>query len=353
MTTLRSKFLLPALLCSLLLPLFAAPAGEAKRVLNIYTWEDYFDPEAVRLFEEKHDCRVEFDYYDSNETMFESLHGNDGYDLITPPPNVAVQLNDDGWLLPLDHALLPNRKYLDRSSPSMSHDPDMKFSVPYTFTVTGVGYNKQMVPPDALGSWAIFADKRFHKRMAMLNDMRETIGAGLKFLGHSLNSVAPAEVAAAGKVVEGWKGNLTMFDVDHAREGLRSGTLAAIQAYNGDIAMISSGRDDDDIAFFVPKEGSALNADVFVIPSDTTDADLAYAFINHFLDPEMAAKNMESIHYYMPNPEALSRLGAELREHGAFNIPRDIIDKCEVVRNLDSAKRTLYDQAWSKVLLAE
>lgn len=327
-----------------------ASAAEADRVLHIYTWADYFDPATVRMFEEKHGCRVEFDYYDSNDTMYSVLSDSGGYDVMTPASNTAASLFEKGVLLRLDHSLLPNLAFLDADTPGLLQDPEMLYSVPYTITVTGVGYNRKLVPADAAGGWDVFGRSDLAGRMTMLNDMRETLGAGLKFLGYDINSVNPEEVREAGRLILGWKRNLAMFDVDQARAGLRDGTYAAVQTYNGDVAALISR--NPDIGFLVPKEGSALNSDDFVVAIDTEVPDLAHAFINHYLDPEVAALNMASIYYFMPNPAALKKLPPELRDNPAFAITDDVIARCEMIRNLGGA-REHYDEAWEKVLLEE
>ena len=338
------RLLIPAVM------LFAAlgvPAAAGERILHVYTWDSYFDQEAIRRFEERNGCSVEFNYYDSNETMHQTLRAGGGYDVITPPPNTAAALYAEGLLRRLDHARLPNLEHLERGTPVLGQDPMLMYSVPYTVTVTGVGYNRELVAADATGSWAIFADARYRGKMTLLNDMREALGAGLKYLGYGINSVDPEEVRAAGDVVEAWKVNIAAFEVDAAQKGLRDGKFLAIQAYNGDIALIID--EHPEIGFFVPAEGSALNADCFVIGSDSEDADLAHAFINHFLDPEIAAMNMESTYYYMPNTGAIEKISPRLRNNPAFDIPADIVAKCELILNL-GAKHSLYDAAWEEVL---
>ncbi len=330
-------------------PTASGAAGETERVLYVFTWHDYFSGDLIREFEEKHDCRVEFDYYDSNETMFEALSsGGGGYDILTPAGNITPILFEKGLLRKLDHKLLPNLQYLDHGSTAASEDPGNVYSVPYTVTVTGVGYNKKIVPDDALGSWNIFADGRLTKRMAMLNDMREVLGAGLKELGKSLNSTNRDDLRAAGDLVVRWKRNLAMFDVDLAKEGLRTGKLVAIQAYNGDIAELMI--DNPNIGFFVPSEGSAFNSDNLVVAADSASPELAHAFIDFFLEPGVAARNMEAILYYMPNAEAHKRLPPDFLSTLAFDIPDEVKKRCEVIRHLGDSM-PLYDAAWSDVLL--
>ena len=344
--------ILPALLIlAVLVPLRHNVSASEPAVLYVYTWEGYFSPVAISDFEKKYGCRVEFDHYDSNEIMFEKMRaGNAGYDIITPSSPVAASLNHGGYLLGLDHSLLSNLKNIDVDTIASVQDRENTYSVPYTVAITGIGYDKTQVPADALGSWNILADERLTGRVTMINDMREALGAALRHLGYSVNSVDPSEIDAATRVLRGWKKNLAMFSVDQAKIGLRDGQYAAIQAYNGDVALVME--ENPDIEFFVPREGAPLNSDLLVIGADTAAPRLAHAFINHFLDPDVAAINMKHIRYTMPNIPAREKMDAEWQNNSAFNIPPETLSASEVILNIGS-HRSLYDKAWEETLIGE
>ena len=342
------KFALPFFFCLALLARADASAGD--RILSVYTWENYFSPRAIALFEMEFTCQVEFYNYDSNDTMLQHLSEGGGYDIMTPPGEGSLQLYEQGMLMKLDHALLPNLKNVSGHSTSHTHDKDMEFSVPYTVTVTGVAYNKTMVPKESVGSWKIFGDTRLAGKLTMLNDLRETLGAALCSLGFSVNTTNPAEIRDATRLLSKWKENLAMFSVDDAREGLRRGKFAAIQTYNGEFTLAANFNKDLD--FYVPEEGSLLNSDQFVIGADAEYPDLAHAFINFFLRPDIAAINMEDIYYYMPNGPALEKVANRLKTNPAFNVPREVMEKCQVIRGLGD-ERSLYDNAWEQVLFNE
>jgi spermidine/putrescine transport system substrate-binding protein len=327
-----------------------AGAGE-KGELHIYTWSDYFDQGVIEKFEEQYSCRIAIDYFDSNEAMYAKLKVGGGvYDIITPSSYMSAIMWRQGLVMDLDTRFIPNIENIDKNFLSLTEDPKMIYSVPYTRTVTGVGYNSVAVPKTALGSWGIFANRDFASRMTMLNDMRETIGAGLKFLGYSLNSVNPAEIVAASETVIGWKRNLAKFDVDDAKIGLGSGEFLITHAYNGDVALIME--ENPDVGFFVPKEGTSIASDDFVILANSPSIRLAHSFINYMLDSDVALANMEGIRYFMPNPKAVERLDPDLRDNPAFKVDDQVIAKCEVIRDLEQ-HNALYIQAWDRIKAAE
>ncbi|MDR0362199.1 MAG: spermidine/putrescine ABC transporter substrate-binding protein [Planctomycetota bacterium] len=342
----KKAALLAALCCCSVIGSYSASAGE-ESVLHVYTWSDYFDPDVIADFEDEFACRVSIDYFDSNEAMYAKIKaGAGGYDLITPSSYMSAVMNKQGMLSPVDHSLIPNIDNMDRTYTAMTEDPDMSYSVPYTRTVSGVGYNRKRLGEVEDESWAIFARTDLSRRMTMLNDVRETIGAALKYLGYSLNTTNENELAEAGELLRQWKRNLAKFEVDEAKIGLGSGEFHVIHGYNGDVALIME--ENDDIDFFVPGEGASIASDDFVILNGAGNPGLAHEFINYILDPEIALRNMEGIFYYMPNPAAVAMLDPELSESPAFAVSDEVLARCEVIRDLGE-DNALYVRIWDMV----
>lgn len=337
-----------AMLLTLLALCLPLAAGESPRQLHVYTWADYFDSGVINDFQKQYDCDVVLDYFDSNELLLKAMEmAPDGYDVLTPSSYMCAILHRRGLLRDLDLSLLPNARHLDDDAITTADDPEFRYSIPYTRTVTGIGYNAKEVHAGALGSWDIFDKTAYSGRMALLTDMRECLGAALKMLGHSLNSTDPDELAAAGEVVRDWKRVVALFDVEEGKAGLIDGRFVIAQNYNGD--MMQAMADNPDLGFFVPKEGSSVTIDDFVISSGTAIPDLAHAFINHMLDPEMARRNMESVFYYMPNAAALERLDPWLRDHPAFAVPEEVLERCEVIREVGQFNAR-YEKVWNRIV---
>src|SRR6188768_3769382 len=163
-------------------PAFAADT------LHVYTWADYVNPDLVKRFGKEHGCKVVIDTFDSNEAMFAKLKaGATGYDLVFPTSYMVKVMNDQGMLLPLDHALLKNAKNVDPEVLAKVYDKKMEHSVPYTLGYAVFAYRKDKVK-NVEASWSVFARGDLKKRMTIFDDMHETLGAALKSLGYSLNS---------------------------------------------------------------------------------------------------------------------------------------------------------------------
>lgn len=340
------RMLKKVVLCVAFIVVVAAIArGGERSILRIYCWSEYFSEAVLADFEDKYKCLVAIDNFDSNEAMLENVRAGGNYDLITPSSYMMAEMRDLRMLRRLDRSLLPNLAHIDPQHLRLTEDPGMEFSVPYTRTVTGVGYNRETlgaVEP----SWRIFNDARVAGRATMLADMRECLGAALKASGYSINSTNEDEIVRAGELLLEWKGNLARLEVDEGNIGLGSGDFLAVQAYNGDVMVLME--ENEGINFFVPDEGSSISSDDFVIPAASANAELAHAFVNHLLDPENAARNMEDILYYMPVPQAVSRLPERIRDHPAFAVSGETLERCEVIRSVGGAM-ALYERVWREV----
>jgi spermidine/putrescine transport system substrate-binding protein len=342
-----ATFLLAAALAA---AVFLAPGcgsgRQADPVLHVYTWSDYIKPELVSRFEAENRCRVVFDTFDSNEAMYAKLKaGASGYDVITPTSYMVSLMRSQGMLRPLDPALLPNRVHVDPDYLRIAIDRDMAYSVPYMLTNTGIAYLKSKVA-DFQPTWGMFNRADLKGRMVMLNDMRETIGAGLKFLGYSLNSTDPGELAKARDVILGWKANLAKFENEQYKNGVASGEFLVVQGYSGDILQVQA--ENNDIAFAVPREGGAISCDDLVIAASAREVRLAHAFINFLHDPAVAAENTGFTQFLCPNRDSYPLLDRAIRENPGIFLAPEIKAKCEVLADL-GAQNALYVKIWDEI----
>lgn len=332
--------------------LLAALCGcaDKKPVLHVYTWSDYVKPSLVKEFERTHGCKVVVDTYDSNEAMYAKLKaGAKGYDLLFPSSYMVKIMNEQGMLQKLNHDLLPNLGNVDPKYLHMAFDKEMDHSVPYTLTVTCLGYRASRVP-DFEPSWNMLDRTEYKGRMTMLNDQREAIGAALKFLGYSLNTTNDDELAAAKDVLVRWKKNIAKFDNEQYKNGLASGEFLITHGYSGDLMLVQT--EEEDIAIAVPREGSVLSFDDMVIPADATQVELAHAFINFILEPRVAAELTEFIYFLCPNVPSYELLSEEVREGPILFPPDEVVAKLEMIADL-GADNIKYTHLWDAIKAAE
>ncbi len=323
-----------------------ARCGGSRPVLHVYAWADYFKPGIVARFESEQGCRVVIDTFDSNEAMYAKLKaGAAGYDILTPTSYMVSLMNSQGMLLRLDRGRLPNLAHVDPGYLKLAVDPAMDHSVPYMVVNTVIAYLRSRVG-DFQPSWSMFDRGDLKGRMTMLNDMRETIGAGLKVLGCSINSTDAGELARAKDVVIRWKKNIAKFENEQYKTGLASGEFLVVQGYSGDILQVQ--KENPDVAFAVPREGTVISVDDLVIPEGAPQPDLAHAFINFLHDPAVAAENTEFLQYLCPNKDAYPLLDDSLRKNpGVFMAP-EVRARSEIIADLGEAN-ALYTKVWDEI----
>jgi spermidine/putrescine transport system substrate-binding protein len=337
---------LPRWLSGLCLCVQSLNLGAAE--LRVLTWTDYLSPEAVSAFEKQNACTVSIEHFDSHEQMRELLqNAASPYDLIFPSSYEASVMNAEGKLLPINPKLIPNLSQVDPAFLMLSAmDDTMAYSVPYMTGTTGIGYDAK-IHPELPHSWAVYDLPEVAAKATLLDDMRETLGAALKFLGYSLNSTRENEIAEAAQIVKRWKKNLKAFDNQSYREALQSGEATLVHGYSGDINVIMQQPENRNIRYLLPKEGFVVWCDDMVIPSNCLQPKLAHQFINLLLQPEMAAINMEFTRYKAPVPAAYRLVSANLRNDPSVFPPRDLLQKSEVIKPLGDAIH-LYLRYWEE-----
>ncbi len=252
--------------------------GASGGVVNVYNWGVYIDESVLDDFTQETGIKVNYDTYDSNESMYGVLK-NDGasYDVIIPSDYMISRMIEEDMLEPLDFNNIPNFSDIDPSLKNPGYDPDNLYSVPYMWGVLGVIYNTTMVEgtPD---SWGLLFDPAYAKQILMFNNSRDGMGIALKYLGYSYNTADPAEIQAATDLLIQQKPLVQSYVMDEVFEKMQSGSAAVCSYYYGDYRTMADV--NPDLAFYVPKEGSNLYVDAMCIPKNAENKANAEAFIN-------------------------------------------------------------------------
>lgn len=326
-----------------------AGCGRGKPVLHLYNWADYIKPDLIRQFEREFGCRVVLDTFDSNESMFARIRaGAQGYDIIFPSSYMVQIMRQHDMLLPLDHSLLPNIQFLDPKYVAMSADPELTHSIPYMLSNAGLAYRADRVE-DVVYSWSMLSREDLRGRMTMLDDMRETIGAALKYLGYSLNTRNVQELEEARDQVIAWKRNLATFENEQYKNGIASGAFLLVHGYNGDIMQVME--ENENVVYFVPEEGVSIALDEMVIPQGARQIELAHAFINFLHRPDVAAANTEYVFFLCPNVAAYELIDEELLSDPSINLEPHILARSEVIEDL-GPDNALYTRIWDEIKAA-
>ena len=319
------------------------------KTLYFYTWADYIDPETVNAFEEKFQCRVQIDNFESNEAMLAKVKSsNSGYDVILPTTYMIEVMQRDGLIQKLDASKIPNVKEIDPMVAKLTGDEKFEYSVPYYCGITGLGYNAEKLgtAPD---SWRIYENEQFQGRMTLLEDYREVFASALLTLGYDINTTDDKQLAEARDLLIQWKKNIKKFGVDDVKQGLQNGEFFVVHGYSGD--MLQFTLEDENIQFAIPREGAVVSYDHFVIPSNAAAPELAHEFINFMCDPENARKNIEATQYLIPIPKAMASVSEDLKKSSIFRMTSEDFAKFSVIKDL-GAENAKYSKMWDEVKAA-
>lgn len=321
-----TKLPIGPILC-LLLQATSSLATE-KAVLNIYNWADYIAPETIGEFEREYGIEVNYDTYDSSETVeARMLSGQSGYDVVDLAYYNASRLIPAGVFLPLDRDRLPLHGHLDPwvLAAMDPYDPGNRFGVPYMWGSTGFAYNARLVAkylPDApLGSGAMLFDPEVVSRLAgcgvtWVDEPSDLIPMVLLYLGLDPNSVAAGDLAQAEAQLKAVRPYIRYFSTTRMMIDLPNEDVCVAMSYAGDYAQarmraIEVGSDVP-LRYTAPVEGSTLWADGMFIPRDAPHPENAHKFLNYLLRPEVIARVTNFIHYANANIAAAPFVDPEI-----------------------------------------
>ncbi|AZS13197.1 spermidine/putrescine ABC transporter substrate-binding protein [Paenibacillus lutimineralis] len=320
--------------------------GSSKETLNIYSWADNFDMDVIKDFEKQYNVKVKYDVFANNEDLLAKIKaGGTGYDLIQPSDYMVETMIKQNLLAPLDMNNIPNFENIADAYKNPTFDPGNKYSIVYMSGVTGIAYNTKYVK-DEIDSWEDLWDPKYKGKVILLDDNREIIGMALKKAGHSNSSKDESEITAAVNDLKTLLPSVLAFDTDNIKQKMiqEEGWIGTV--WSGDASFIA--KDNPDIAFVIPKEGSTIFADNYAIPKDAKHKELAEKFINFMLEPEVSAKNYESIGYSDPNKNATPFHSAEYNADKMINLSEDELSRTEWLGDVGD-KLSLYDRFWTEL----
>lgn len=286
----------------------ALPALEAE--LHVYNWSDYVAPDTISGFEKEFGVRVVYRTYESNEELVAGVQGpGSGVDVVVPTNYAVATLAAVGRLAPLHRRYLTNFGNLAPAFVNPAFDPDNRFTVPYQWGTTGLAIRTDKVPGDP-DSWGLLLDPAYRGRMTQMADMREVIGAWLRYRGKSLNSVELADLAQARTDAMAARANLLGYVSAPVKAQLVSGEVWVAQLWNGDTAQAAAR--EPRIRYLLPREGSTLWTDALAVLADAPHPRAAHEFLNYLLRPEVSAAITTATGYGSPNQAALARIASPL-----------------------------------------
>ena len=314
-----------------------APAS-ADRVLNVYNWSDYIDPQVLEDFRKETGIEVHYDVFDSNEVLeTKLLTGHSGYDVVVPSAYFLERQVAAGVFRKIDASRLSGLANLDPEivRQAARHDPGNEHSVVYMWGTTGIGYDaakvRQVMPDAPVDSWKLVFDPAIVAKfagcgVAVLDDPTDMVATALLYLGKDPNSESADDLAAAEALLLKIRPHLRTIHSSQYIDQLAGGELCIAVGYSGDILQARDRAEEAgrpiDIEYSIPREGALMWFDTLAIPADAPHPEQAHAFIDYLLRPEVAAANSNFVNYATANAKASSLVNEQLRnDPGIYPTP--------------------------------
>lgn len=320
----------------------------SSNVVNVYNWGEYIDESVLKDFEAATGIKVNYQMYDSNETMYSKIAGGGAnYDVVIPSDYMVARLIEEDLVAPLNFDNIPNFADIDPALKNPAYDPENLYSVPYMWGLMGVIYNTKAVDEADLGSWDLLWNEKYAGDILMIDNSRDAIGIALKRLGCSYNTTDEAQVRqAVDLLVEQWP-IVQAYVMDDIFQKLEGANAYVGTYYYGD--YLTMYENNPDLGFYIPEEGTNIYVDAMCILKDAPNKENAEAFINYMCSTQAGLKNCEAIWYSSPLLSVREALDPEIADDPYAYPDADIMAKCESYAGLPQNILDLYDSEWIRL----
>jgi spermidine/putrescine transport system substrate-binding protein len=312
--------------------------GSGEKVLNYFNWADYVAEDTIPNFEKEFGVKVNQSFFASPDELLAKVQttGGSQYDVIFPGNTTAEIMIKEQLLKKLDMSKIPNFDNIGEEYKGLPFDPSNKYTIPYTWGTTGILYNKEVV--GEIDSWEAMWDPDYGGKIAMLDDMRETVGAALMLLGYSVNATEPRKLEEAKqKLLEQKPLVRAYLDNIRMREQVVQGNIVLGHNYSGDAYLVTL--EDERLDYVIPKEGGTQWVDNIAIPARAPHPEIAHEFINYILRPEVGADISNQTLFASPNKAALPMVDEKLKNSTIIYPPPETFERLQVTEDVGKTTR--------------
>ena len=318
--------------------------------LVVYNWGEYIDPEVLTIFEEETGINVVYEEFETNEILYPKVSsGAIAYDVVCPSDYMIQRMIENDLLTEINFDNIPNIKNIGKQymEQSRQFDPENKYSVPYCWGTVGILYNKTMVD-EPVDSWSILWNPKYKDNILMQDSVRDAFMVALKLNGYSLNSTDLDELTESKNLLIEQKPLVQAYVIDQVRDKMIGNEAALGVIYSGE--AIYTQKENPNLEYVIPKEGSNIWIDSWVIPKNAEHKENAEKFINFLCRPDIALMNFEYITYSTPNEAARELIEDESIRNSEIAFP-DLskYDNLETFQYLGTEADQVYGDLWNKV----
>ena len=315
----------------------------------VFNWGEYIDPDVLTMFQEETGIEVVYDEFETNEIMYPKVEsGAAKYDVICPSDYMIQKMIEHDLLAEINFDNVPNSTNIGKDywNQSKQFDPDNKYSVPYCWGTVGILYNKTMVD-EPVTSWSVLWDEKYADNILMQDSVRDAFMVALSYAGHSINSTDPSQLEEARDLLIQQKPLTQAYVIDQVRDKMIGGEAAIGVIYSGE--AIYTQRENPDLEYVIPEEGTNIWIDSWVIPKNAENKENAEKFIDYMCRADIALKNFDYITYSTPNEAAKELIEDDDIRNSQIAFPDLSQYKLSTFSYLGEEMDEYYNQLWKEV----
>ena len=369
-------------------------------ILKVYNWADYIDEEVLADFpvwyeqQTGHKIRVIYQTFDINEIMLTKIErGHEDYDVVCPSEYIIERMLRKDLLLPIDTCFGHTPNYIGNVSPYIKREMDAtscpgrvahRYAVGYMWGTAGILYNKRYVPQADAQTWGTLWNPKYRGKLLMKDSYRDSYGTALIYAHRGdiakgktsvmrlMNDYSPAAIRTVERFLKTLKPNIEGWEADFGKETMTKGKAFLNMTWSGDAvwAIDEAGKVGVELGYEVPREGSNIWFDGWVIPKYSRNPKAAAYFINYLCQSRVALANMETTGYVssVATPDVLAEMSDEKTYPEARDVSyffgegeareahlnpimypsRDVVERCAMIHDAGDRTADVLDM-WSKV----
>lgn len=298
-----------------------------EHILKVYNWADYIDEDVLANFPTWYEqqtgekVRIIYQTFDINEVMLTKIErGHEDYDVVCPSEYIIERMLRKNLLLPIDTCFGKTPNYIKNVSPYIVRQIDATscegriahhYAVPYMWGTCGILYNKTHVPLIDAQTWGTLWNRKYAGKLLMKDSYRDSYGtaliwahrkdiaAGKTSVAQLMNDYSPSAIATVERQLKAIKPNIEGWEADFGKETMTKGKALLNMTWSGDAAWAIDEAQlvGVDLGYEVPREGSNVWFDGWVIPKYSRNPRAAAYFINYLCQSSVALANMNTTGY--------------------------------------------------------
>jgi putrescine transport system substrate-binding protein len=339
----------------------ASPMAADTDQVWFYNWGAYINPVTIDSFQAETGTSFTMDTYgEADEAEARLIARGTGYDLAVVSMETVGRMVEAGAIQEIEVSAIPNARGMDQQllEVFLGSMPSAKgYVLPYLWGTTGVVYDvaavSERIPDAPTDSWALVFDPKNAERLAdcgitIVDSVEEVLAAALVYLGLDPHSQSDLDIDAAMKVISAIAPYVRSFN-SNQNDDLTSGEICLAIAWSTDGLAPLLGDDSEQYRYILPKEGTNLWADVFVVPSDAANVEQSNQLMDYILRPDMMALSTQFTLANNAVPASRAEIVDPNFDLPVLAFPQDIPVPLYFVKPRDGHEKRVLDRRWRRL----